>query len=101
MSKTEFKSNYGDNMKREDLAINKAKKDNPSDQIYIFFPDEVKVVVKTMTTYTKRMNSDNVFRAILVCQMALTPFARKAIVDISSKFLVEVFQVFIQSLSPS
>lgn len=97
MSKNEFKHKYGDNMKREDLVINKAKKDNSSDQIYVFFPDEAKVGVKTMKTFTNRMNSENVFRAILVCQIALTPFARNAIAATSSKFVLEVFQV---SFSP-
>ncbi|TKY60982.1 DNA-directed RNA polymerases II and IV subunit 5A [Spatholobus suberectus] len=79
-------------MKREDLVINKAKIDNSSDQIYVFFPDEVKVGVKTMKTYTNRMNSENVFRAILVVQQNLTPFARTCVSEISSKFHLEVFQ---------
>ncbi|XP_057447168.1 DNA-directed RNA polymerases II and IV subunit 5A [Lotus japonicus] len=92
MSRHEFKTKYGDNMKREDLTINKTKKDGPSDQIYVFFPDEPKVGVKTMKTYTNRMNSENVFRAILVCQSNLTPFAKTCISEMSSKFQLEVFQ---------
>ncbi|XP_004511328.1 DNA-directed RNA polymerases II and IV subunit 5A-like [Cicer arietinum] len=92
MSKHEFKEKYGENMKREDLVINKTKKDKPSDQIYVFFPEEVKVGVKTMKTYTNRMNSENVYRAILVCQTSLTPFARTCIAEVSSKFHLEVFQ---------
>ncbi|QCD92073.1 DNA-directed RNA polymerases II and IV subunit 5A-like [Vigna unguiculata] len=92
MSKHEFKSKYGEHMKREDLVINKSKKDNSGDQIYVFFPEEAKVGVKTMKTYTNRMNSENVFRAILVTQTNLTPFARTCISEISSKFHLEVFQ---------
>ncbi|XP_061350595.1 DNA-directed RNA polymerases II and IV subunit 5A-like [Gastrolobium bilobum] len=92
MSKHEFKSKYGENMKREDLVINKTKKDNSSDQIYVFYPEEVKVGVKTMKTYTNRMNSENVFRAILVLQSNLTPFAKTCVSEISSKFHLEVFQ---------
>lgn len=92
MSKHEFKSKYGEHMKREDLVINKSKKDNSGDQIYVFFPDEPKVGVKTMKTYTNRMNSENVYRAILVTQTNLTPFARTCISEISSKFHLEVFQ---------
>lgn len=92
MSKQQFISKYGENMKREDLVINKAKRSDNSDQIYIFFPEEHKVGVKTMKTYTNRMKSENVFRAALVVQQNLTPFARTCINEISSKFHLEVFQ---------
>ncbi|KAI9128830.1 hypothetical protein K1719_000313 [Acacia pycnantha] len=92
MSKTEFRNKYSEHMKREDLVINKAKKDNSSDQIYVFFPEEPKVGVKTMKTYTNRMKSENVSRAMSVVQKNLTPFARSCIAEISSKFHLEVFQ---------
>uniref|UniRef100_A0A175YL75 RNA polymerase subunit H/Rpb5 C-terminal domain-containing protein n=1 Tax=Daucus carota subsp. sativus TaxID=79200 RepID=A0A175YL75_DAUCS len=62
------------------------------DQIYVFYPEEAKVGVKTMKTYTNRMKSENVFRAILVVQQSLTPFARSCQAEISSKFQLEVFQ---------
>ncbi|GKV06645.1 hypothetical protein SLE2022_267320 [Rubroshorea leprosula] len=92
MTLPQFISKYGENMKREDLVINKAKRNDSSDQIYVFFPDEAKVGVKTIKTYTNRMKSENVFRAILVVQQNLTPFARTCINEISAKFLLEVFQ---------
>ncbi|KAJ6407106.1 hypothetical protein OIU84_010589 [Salix udensis] len=93
MTREQFESKYGNNMKREDLVINKAKRSDSSDQIYVFFPEEAKVGVKTMKTYTNRMKSENVFRAILVVQQNLTPFARTCINEISTKFHLEVFQV--------
>lgn len=62
-------------------------------QIYVFFPEEEKVGVKTMKTYTNRMKSENVFRALLVVQQNLTPFTRTCISEISAKFHLEVFQV--------
>ncbi|CAK7353964.1 unnamed protein product [Dovyalis caffra] len=92
MTREQFESKYGNNMKREDLVINKCKQSDSSDQIYVFFPEEAKVGVKTMKTYTNRMKSENVFRAILVVQQNLTPFARTCINEISSKFHLEVFQ---------
>ncbi|KAG2720087.1 hypothetical protein I3760_02G019400 [Carya illinoinensis] len=92
MTKEQFKNKYGESMKREDLVINKSKRNNSSDQIYIFFPEEQKVGVKTMKTYSQRMKSENVFRAILVVQQNLTPFARSSINEISTKFHLEVFQ---------
>ncbi|CAH9115713.1 unnamed protein product [Cuscuta europaea] len=92
MSKHQFIQKYGENMKREDLVIQKALRNDSSDQIYVFFPDEPKVGVKTMKTYTNRMKSENVFRAILVVQQNLTPFARTCVSEISTKFHLEVFQ---------
>uniref|UniRef100_A0A2N9J2F2 RNA polymerase Rpb5 N-terminal domain-containing protein n=1 Tax=Fagus sylvatica TaxID=28930 RepID=A0A2N9J2F2_FAGSY len=89
MTKDQFRRKYGDSMKREDLVINKSKRNVTSDQIYVFFPEEPKVGVKTMKTYTNRMKSENVFRAILVVQQNLTPFARTCISEISGKFHLE------------
>lgn len=68
-------------------------------QIYIFFPEEPKVGIKTLDTYKKRMKSENVFRAILVVQQNLTPFARTSIGEISSKVHLEVFQVKVKSVN--
>ncbi|XP_030448530.1 DNA-directed RNA polymerases II and IV subunit 5A [Syzygium oleosum] len=92
MTRFQFIDKFGENMKREDLVINKAKRSDSSDQIYVFFPEEAKVGVKTMKTYTNRMKSENVFRAILAVQQNLTPFARTCISEISTKFHLEVFQ---------
>lgn len=91
MTKNQFIQKYGENMKREDLIIIKGLR-NSSEQIYVFFPDEPKVGVKTMKTYTNRMKEDNVNRAILVVQQNLTPFAKTCISEISTKFHLEVFQ---------
>ncbi|KAI7981478.1 DNA-directed RNA polymerases II and IV subunit 5A [Camellia lanceoleosa] len=92
MTKQQFIQKYGENMKREDLVINKTNRNDSSDRIYVFFPEEQKVGVKTMKTYTNRMKSENVFRAILVVQQNLTPFAKACINEISGKFHLEVFQ---------
>ncbi|KAL8482038.1 hypothetical protein ACS0TY_027676 [Phlomoides rotata] len=92
MTKFQFLQKHGESMKREDLVINKNLRNNSSEQIYIFFPEEPKVGVKTMKTYTNRMKEENVHRAILVVQQNLTPFARTCISEISTKFQLEVFQ---------
>ncbi|KAL6178532.1 hypothetical protein ACLB2K_050050 [Fragaria x ananassa] len=92
MTKEQFRSTYGENMKREDLDINKEKRSDSSDQIYAFFPNEAKVGVNTMRDYTKRMQSQNVFRAILVSQTKLTTFATRCISEMFTRFQMEVFQ---------
>ncbi|KAJ9548907.1 hypothetical protein OSB04_021450 [Centaurea solstitialis] len=88
----------------KDLALNSLPPLSPFDfvfhvlkwvliyQIYVFFPDEAKVGVKTIKNYINRMKSENVTRAILVVQQNLTPFARTCISEISTKFHLEVFQ---------
>ncbi|KAL5573938.1 hypothetical protein UlMin_023535 [Ulmus minor] len=92
MTKEQFRDKYGENMKREDLTINKTMRNDSSDQIYVFFPEEPKVGVKTMKSYANRMKSENVFRSILVVQQNLTAFARASLSEISTKFHLEVFQ---------
>ncbi|XP_058078480.1 DNA-directed RNA polymerases II and IV subunit 5A-like isoform X2 [Magnolia sinica] len=92
MTRSQFIDKFGENVKREDLVISKAKRNDSGDQIYVFFPEEQKVGVKTMKTYTNRMKSETVYRAILVVQQNLTPFAKTCISEISGKFHLEVFQ---------
>ncbi|GKF38697.1 DNA-directed RNA polymerases II and IV subunit 5A-like protein, partial [Tanacetum coccineum] len=92
MGKDDFLRKYGENMKREDLIIIKAKPNDSADQIYVFFPEEPKVGVKTLKTYTERMLSDNVSRAILVVRENPTPFAQTCMSEIATKFQLEVFQ---------
>ncbi|KAJ0264713.1 DNA-directed RNA polymerases II and IV subunit 5A [Hirschfeldia incana] len=92
MTLSQFVRKYGDNMKREDLVTLRAKRNDSSDQLYVFFPEESKVGVNTMKVYTNRMKSENVNRAILVVQQNLTPFARNCISQIASLFHLEVFQ---------
>ncbi|GER40354.1 DNA-directed RNA polymerase family protein [Striga asiatica] len=91
MTRNQFLEKFGDSFKREDLFIMKGMRNNSSEQIYVFFPDDQKVGVKTMKTYTNRMKEEGVHRAILVVQQNLTPFARGCISEISSKFHLEVF----------
>ncbi|CAA0826903.1 DNA-directed RNA polymerases II and IV subunit 5A [Striga hermonthica] len=91
MTRYQFLQKFGDSFKRDDLFIMKGMRNNSSEQIYVFFPDDQKVGVKTMKTYTNRMKEEGVHRAILVVQQNLTPFARGCISEISSKFHLEVF----------
>lgn len=92
MSKKKFVDKYGEHLKRDALSIQKSKRNDSSDQIYVFFPEEPKVGVKTIKNYTNIMKTENVQRAILVVQQNLTPFAKTCISEISAKFHLEVFQ---------
>lgn len=92
MNKHQFLEKFGEGVKRDDLVINKAKKNDPADQIYVFFPNDPKVGVKQIKQYVERMKAENVTRGILVVQQALTPFARQSLAEVSQKYLLEVFQ---------
>lgn len=45
--------------------------DDPTEQIFVFFPDEVKVGVKTIKLLAERMRNEGVQRAIMVTQVRL------------------------------
>ncbi|XP_020590710.1 DNA-directed RNA polymerases II and IV subunit 5A [Phalaenopsis equestris] len=92
MTKMEFIDKFGQPIMRENLTINKAKKSDPSDQIYVFFPTDEKVGMKHIKKYVELMKTDNVPRAILVVQQNLTPFARSYLLELVPKFHLEVFQ---------
>lgn len=91
-TKEQFREKYGDEPKRDDLVIQKPKRSNNAEHIFVFFPEEAKVGVKTIKTYVDRMKTENVHRAILVVQQNLTPFARQCVSEMSSKYHLEVFQ---------
>lgn len=91
MSKMEFIHKFGEGVKREDLTLNKSKRNDPSDQIYIFFPNDDKVGMKHIKKYVELLKSDNVPRAILVVQQNLTPFAKAYLQELTPKFHLEVF----------
>ncbi|KAL9998549.1 putative RNA polymerase, Rpb5, RNA polymerase Rpb5 domain superfamily [Helianthus debilis subsp. tardiflorus] len=57
MDRRQFVSKYGEHMKREDLVISISTKNDSSEQIYVFFPDEAKIGVKTIKNYINRMKS--------------------------------------------
>ncbi|KAL5722114.1 hypothetical protein ACHQM5_005673 [Ranunculus cassubicifolius] len=78
-------------LKRELLAELFSKKDN-SDQIYVFYPDEQKVGVKTLKAYMTRMQSENVSKAVVVVQKSVTPFAKNSLMEVRAKFDLEVFE---------
>jgi hypothetical protein len=62
---------------RSDLIVLVAHNDDPTDQMFVFFPDEPKIGIKTIKTYCQRMQEENITRAIIVVQSGMTPSAKQ------------------------
>ncbi|KAK4717070.1 hypothetical protein R3W88_015408 [Solanum pinnatisectum] len=92
MSKQEFLQKYGENMKRGDLEILKAKRNNDEKKIYVFFPEGAKVGVKEMRPYAERLRQEEISQAIFVVQQKLTPKSHQFISEVSTMLQLEVFQ---------
>ena len=50
------------------------------DQMFVFFPDEPKVGIKTIKSYCQRMQEENISRAIIVVQQGMTPSAKQVFI---------------------
>jgi len=91
-SRRDFLRKFGESFHREDLLINKYKKNDPSDQIYVFFPNDDKVGMKHIKKYVEMMTHENVSKAVVVLQQNLTPFAKSFLIELEPKIHLEVFQ---------
>ena len=78
----QFKQTYGDRPSqgepsRSKLIILVSHNDDPADQLYVFFPDDPKVGVKTIVAYIKKMEEEEITRAIIVVSSGMSPSAKK------------------------
>lgn len=58
-----------------------AHNDDPTDQMFVFFPDEPKIGIKTIKTYCTRMQEENIHRAIVVVQAGMLFFICFSIIN--------------------
>lgn len=79
---------------RDMLTLLVQKRDDPTDQIFVFWPVDPKVGVKPIKRYCERMKEEDAKCAILVVQQALTSFARQALAEIQEVqgLKIEIFQ---------
>lgn len=92
----QFTQQYGDKPSerrpaRSELTVLVAHNDDPTDQMFVFFPEEPKVGIKTIKTYCHRMQEENISRAIIVVQQGMTPSAKQSLVDMAPKYILEHF----------
>ena len=92
----QFKQQFGEKPSekqpaRNDLIILVAHNDDPTDQMFVFFPDDAKIGIKTIRAYCKRMQEENITRAIIVVQSGMTPSAKQSLQDMMPKYVLEQF----------
>jgi DNA-directed RNA polymerases I, II, and III subunit RPABC1 len=88
-----FVARYGDDARREQMEILTEKCDDPSEQLFVFFPGDEKVGVAPIKNYVLRMKDEGVTRTIIVIKKDLTPFAKQAIRELASRnYRVEYFK---------
>ncbi|TYZ61473.1 hypothetical protein PybrP1_004681 [[Pythium] brassicae (nom. inval.)] len=92
MTPESFQQQFGDNPTREMMTILVEKIDDPSDNLFVFFPEDTKVGVKPIRNYCNRMKDENVTKAILVVQEGITPFARQALNEMAPRYKIEHFK---------
>ena len=68
-----FKEQFGDKPSekrpaRSDLIVLVAHNDDPTDQLFVFFPDEPKIGIKTIKTYCQRMQEEKIHRLFFILQ---------------------------------
>eukprot|EP00878_Enallax_costatus_P002337 GHUV01002513.1.p1 GENE.GHUV01002513.1~~GHUV01002513.1.p1 ORF type:complete len:203 (+),score=55.42 GHUV01002513.1:403-1011(+) len=86
-----FRDKFGDVPQKGDLTLLCPLLDDPTDKIFVFFPDAAKVGVKDIKGIIDTMQSEQVKRAIMVQQAQLTPFAKGVVAEISGRMTIESF----------
>ncbi|KAI0784177.1 DNA-directed RNA polymerase RPB5 subunit [Abortiporus biennis] len=89
-----FRSHYANNsgsVDRGQLNFYTNHRDNPMDQIFVFFSDERSVGVKTMRKLLAILEEKSIMRGIIVFPGNMTPSARKVIVAMAHQYKLEEF----------
>ncbi|KAK9720630.1 DNA-directed RNA polymerases II 24 kDa polypeptide (RNA polymerase II subunit 5) [Basidiobolus ranarum] len=76
---------------RNSLTFLVQKKDDPSDQLLVFFPEEKSVGVKPIRKYCERMVTQGIPKGVIVYQGTMTSSANKVIDQMSAKYNLESF----------
>ena len=87
-----FVGQFGDQPKRNDLTILAEHETDAEDQLFVFLPDDDKVGAKTIKQYCEMMKEASVSHAILVVKQGVTPFAKTALQEMASTYLIEHFR---------
>jgi len=67
-----------------------------TDQMFVFFPEDEKVNIKTIKTYCQRMQEENITRAIIIVQASMTPSAKQVVIRKIYQLMVEIKAILIE-----
>jgi DNA-directed RNA polymerase I, II, and III subunit RPABC1 len=59
--------------------------------MFVFFPEEPKIGIRTIKAICQQMQEQNITRAIIVVQTGMTPSAKQAMGDMAPKYTLEQF----------
>mmetsp|Transcript_6779 Transcript_6779/g.11951 ORF Transcript_6779/g.11951 Transcript_6779/m.11951 type:complete len:212 (+) Transcript_6779:111-746(+) len=88
----QFTERFGYPVKKESMLVMAVKVDDPNDQMFVFFPEEDKLDVKSIAKYAEYMKAREVRRAILVVEKDISSYAKKALADAPPLYFIEVFK---------
>ncbi|KAJ2909929.1 DNA-directed RNA polymerases II 24 kDa polypeptide (RNA polymerase II subunit 5), partial [Coemansia aciculifera] len=88
-----FKAEYAPSGKvdRARLTFVVQKKDDPSSQMFVFFPDDASVGIKPIKDYINKMHKESVTSGIVVYRDRFTSMASRILSQISGKYRMEKF----------
>ncbi|GAA6006132.1 hypothetical protein JCM11491_002042 [Sporobolomyces phaffii] len=94
MNLDDFKQQYANGTDALDKAkINfAASKEEPGQEIYVFYADEASVGIKTMRKFIEILETQKISRGILIYKTSMTPSANKVITAMSAQYSIEAFQ---------
>jgi DNA-directed RNA polymerases I, II, and III subunit RPABC1 len=67
--------------------------------MFVFFPDEPKIGIKTIKVLCQRMQDENIHRASIVVQQGMTPSAKQVIQNIAYFLLLYLQIIFYLTVS--
>ncbi|KAK0424934.1 hypothetical protein QR680_008932 [Steinernema hermaphroditum] len=90
MTLEEFEGQFGTkpsegSPSRNDLTILVQHAYREGEQLFVFFPDESKIGIKSVKAICVRMQEQNAHNAIVVLQQGMTPSAKNAVSDMKDK----------------
>mmetsp|Transcript_40903 Transcript_40903/g.36095 ORF Transcript_40903/g.36095 Transcript_40903/m.36095 type:complete len:212 (+) Transcript_40903:41-676(+) len=87
-----FKEDYKHNPNRRNFKIYATKRDDDSNAIIVFFPDDDKLGVPTIKEVCNTMKDNDVTKGIIVCKNDITAFARRALEKVRGSCHIETFK---------